>query len=261
MRGTFDPKKDYAIGDVVWDGVDANGDGIYFEVKTSHLGEWKTGEVVTSGETVFKDGKLYEAVNNLTASSNNEANFSSNWNELGTPPNPPTASLLSSMTVGTKPTNVSPTVKSEATTTTNTLNNKYFKEVSTTTNPVSVYLPTGLIEMGYAPDDVQLKSGQYLHDTINNQYFVVKSNATLSLTDTTINSSNISASLQNLVALQKGQMVVFFFWVITCLPRVKSTFTQWVKSWKQKPVIISMTQIIMILCSQTKCLQTCRVVG
>ena len=29
---------------------DANGDGIYFEVKTSHLGEWKTGEVVTSGD-------------------------------------------------------------------------------------------------------------------------------------------------------------------------------------------------------------------
>ena len=201
MRGTFDPKKDYAIGDVVWDGVDANGDGIYFEVKTSHLGEWKTGEVVSSGETAYKDGKLYEAVNNLTAANNNEANFSSNWNELGAPPNPPTASLLSSMTVGTKPTNVSPTVKSEATTTTNTLNNKYFKEVSTTTNPVSVYLPTGLIEMGYSPDDVQLESGQYLHDTINNQYFVVKSNATLSLTDITINSSNISASLQNLVAL------------------------------------------------------------
>ena len=58
MRGTFDPKKDYAIGDVVWDGVDANGDGIYFEVKTSHLGEWKTGEVVSSGETVYKDGKF-----------------------------------------------------------------------------------------------------------------------------------------------------------------------------------------------------------
>jgi flagellin-like hook-associated protein FlgL len=201
MRGTFDPKKDYAIGDVIWDGVDASGDGIYYELQSIHLGEWKTGEAVSQGQTTFRDGKLYEASNQLTSASNTDSNFASNWQELGTPPNPPSASQFSNMSVGSNPNNVSPTVKSEATDVTNTINNKYFKEVSATTNPVSVYLPGGLIEMGYAPDDVQLKKGQYFHDTINNQYLLVKSDASLSFSDTTIQSSDISASSLDLVSL------------------------------------------------------------
>ena len=78
MRGTFDPKKDYTTGDVVWDGVDANGDGIYYELQSSHLGEWRTGEAVTQGQTVFRDSKLYEARFQLTTTNNTDLNFSSN---------------------------------------------------------------------------------------------------------------------------------------------------------------------------------------
>ena len=96
---------------------------------------------------------------------------------MGTPPNPPSASQFTNLSFGKKPNDISPTVKTEATDVTNTINNKYFIEVSATTNPLSVYLPSGLVEMGYAPDDVQLKQGQYFHDTINNQYLLVKSDA------------------------------------------------------------------------------------
>lgn len=200
MRGTFDPKKDYAIGDVAWDGIDGNGKGIYYELNTKHLGEWKSGEAVLKGESVFYDGKLYEAKNQIPAASNTSGNFGTNWQELGTAPNPPTASLLAQISVGTsKAKNVSPDVENEATLA--SANNKYFKDVSTTTNPVSVFLPSGLVEVGYGPDKVNLKKGQYFHDTANNQYYAVKNDSTFSLDDNAINSTDLVGSGLDIVAL------------------------------------------------------------
>ena len=200
MRGTFDPKKDYAIGDVAWDGIDGNGKGIYYELNTKHLGEWKSGEAVLKGESVFYDGKLYEAINQIPAASNTSGNFGTNWQELGTAPNPPTASLLAQISVGaSKAKNVSLDVENEATLA--SANNKYFKDVSTTTNPVSVFLPSGLVEVGYGPDKVNLKKGQYFHDTANNQYYAVKNDSTFSLDDNAINSTDLVGSGLNIVAL------------------------------------------------------------
>ena len=204
MRGTFDPKKEYAVGDVVWDGVDANGKGIYYEINSKHLGEWKTGDSVSQGETVSHQGKLYEAINNASSVNNTESNFSTNWQELGTPPNPPTASQLASLTVGTSALNVSTTVENEATknaSIANPANNKYFKDVSTTTNPVSVFLPSGLLDVGYGPDRVNLKKGQYVHDSANNEYFAVKSDFSFSLTDPNIQATHFSGTSLNVVGL------------------------------------------------------------
>ena len=57
----FDPKKEYSIGDVVWNGTDGNTKGVYFEFGNKRLGEWNTGDAVTGGETVTYNGKLYQA--------------------------------------------------------------------------------------------------------------------------------------------------------------------------------------------------------
>ena len=204
MRGTFDPKKDYSVGDVTWDGVDGNGKGVYYELKSKHLGEWKTGEVVSQGETIYHQGKLYEATNAISLVNNTESNFVSNWQEIGTPPNPPTASQLSNLTIGTSALNVSVTVENEAmmnAAITNPANNKYFKDVSTTTNPAAVFLPSGLLDVGYGPDRVNLKKGQYVHDTENNKYFAVKTDTSFSLTDPAIQSTYFSGTSPNIIGL------------------------------------------------------------
>ena len=202
MRGTFDPKKDYSIGDVTWDGIDGNGKGVYYEIKSKHLGEWKTSEVASQGETTFYQDKLYEATNSISSANNTESKFSTNWQELGTPPNPPTASQLSILSVGASAVNVSVTVENEATmNVADPATNKYFKDVSTTTNPVSVFLPSGLLDVGYGPEQVNLKNGQYVHDTENNTYYAVKSDVSFSLTDPQTQSSYFSNGSQKFVGL------------------------------------------------------------
>ena len=63
MMGTFDAKKSYAAGNVVYGGVSLGGpqSPIYIQLATAHQGEWKTGLVVADDETfVGTDGFIYK---------------------------------------------------------------------------------------------------------------------------------------------------------------------------------------------------------
>jgi flagellin-like hook-associated protein FlgL len=176
MRGTFDPKKEYAVGDVVWAGSDPSGQGMYYEFQTNqHLGEWIEAESVIVGQTVVKDGKLYQSSASLDADSNNISNFNSNWQLL---------SDSSSIDKFTTVTDVSNVVSNEASLDVSILDrstNKYFKEFDSSTNTISSPLPSGLLNVGFPPDDLVLKKGQYLHDSVSDKYFAVTNDLTFSL--------------------------------------------------------------------------------
>ena len=186
MRGTFDPKKEYAVGDVVWAGSDPSGQGTYYEFQTNqHLGEWIEAESVIVGQTVVKDGKLYQSSASLDADSNNISNFNSNWQLL---------SDSSSIDKFTTVADVSNVVSNEASLDVSILDpssNKYFKEFDPSTNTISSPLPSGLLNVGFPPDDLVLKKGQYLHDSTSDKYFAVKNDLTFSLNgDVTLDSTN-----------------------------------------------------------------------
>jgi len=179
MRGTFDPKKEYEVGDVVWNGTDSNGKGSYFEIQTQkHLGEWKTGISVTAGETVLFDDQLYQANQSLSSANNNLSNFNNtNWQVLSSPVD---ASQLPNST------DVSTVVDNEASldaSITDTSTNKYFQVFDSNSNTLSSPLPNGLTGVDFPPDDLSLKKGQYLHDTVNDKYFSVINDFSISLSN------------------------------------------------------------------------------
>jgi flagellin-like hook-associated protein FlgL len=64
-----------------------------------------------------------------------------------------------------------------------------------------VFLPSGLLDVGYGPDQVNLKKGQYVHDTANNTYYAVKSDVSFSLSDPQIQSTYFSVGSPNFVGL------------------------------------------------------------
>ena len=199
MRGTFDPKKEYSIGDVVWNGTDGNGQGVYFEFGNKHLGEWNTGDAVTGGETVTYNGKLYQAQNNLTADQNIESKFSSgvDWQVV---------SDLSSLP---NVVDVSNTVLNEATldaSITDTSTNKYFKLFDPNSNTISSSIPSGLMGVGYPPDNLILKKGQYLHDSLSDKYYAIKNDFTYSLTDTVDLDASTNANLVELNERSDGNV-------------------------------------------------------
>ena len=195
MRGTFDPKKEYEVGDVVWNGTDSNGKGSYFEIQTQkHLGEWKTGTSITAGETVLYNGQLYQANQSLSSANNTESNFNNtNWQ------------VLSSLVDASQLPNsfdVSTAVDNEASldaSITDTSTNKYFQVFDSNSNTLSSSLPNGLIGVDFPPDDLSLKKGQYLHDTVNDKYFSVVNDFSISLSNAVFNSAtepNISELIE-----------------------------------------------------------------
>ena len=98
MKGTFDPKKAYAVGDVVYGGVNGAGQGKYAEIGTgsAHLGTWSSGTAVGATETVFRDGIIYESTGGVarTAANNTSANFAANFTALTTGGNSPSTDDL-----------------------------------------------------------------------------------------------------------------------------------------------------------------------
>jgi flagellin-like hook-associated protein FlgL len=186
MRGSFDPKKEYAVGDVVWNGVDSSAKGQYFEITNQkHLGEWKSGNSVVTGETVLFDGKLYQATQDLTSNNNIEINFNNtNWQVV---------SDLADASQLQNAEDVSAVVYNEATldaSITATSTNKYFKVFDADSNSISSPLPTGLLAVGFPPDDLNLKNGQYLHDSVNDKYFAVTGDLSVSLSTGALDTAN-----------------------------------------------------------------------
>jgi flagellin-like hook-associated protein FlgL len=98
MKGTFDPKKAYAVGDVVYGGVNGAGLGKYAEIaaNSAHLGTWTPGTAVGATETVFRDGIIYESTGGVarTAAANTTANFATNFSALTTAGNSPSTDDL-----------------------------------------------------------------------------------------------------------------------------------------------------------------------
>ena len=96
MKGTFDPKKAYASGDVVYGGVDMAGQGKYAALASAHLGTWASGTAVGANDTVYKDGIIYSpAAGAITAANNTAANFTAaNWTALTTAGNSPSTDDL-----------------------------------------------------------------------------------------------------------------------------------------------------------------------
>jgi len=88
MKGTFDPKKAYAVGDVVYGGVNGAGQGKYAEIgaNSAHLGTWSSGTAVGATETVFRNGIIYKSTGGVarTAANNTSSNFATNFTALTT---------------------------------------------------------------------------------------------------------------------------------------------------------------------------------
>ena len=103
MKGTFDPKKSYSLGDVVYGGVDATGQPKYISLGSAHLGTWASGSAVAGTETVFKDGIIYEPTGGtaVTAAANTAAAFNANFTALTTPGNSPSTDNLLTANNGT----------------------------------------------------------------------------------------------------------------------------------------------------------------
>ncbi len=193
MRGTFDPKKDYNANDVFYGGVDAGGKGTYYNLNIEHYGEWKSGEALTNGGSVFKDGHLWVANSALSSAQNTEANFNSQFAQLQGSP------VLQNF-IGVLPnvTDVSNSVEAEATTVYNsTLTTNYFQETNFNSTAIA-----GLDKVANGPANVTASRGQYVHDTTSDEYFLAKGDITIGLTDPTIIAGDLenNASL-NMVAL------------------------------------------------------------
>ena len=193
MRGTFDPKKDYNANDVFYGGVDAGGKGTYYNLNIEHYGEWKSGEALTNGGSVFKDGHLWVANSALSSAQNTEANFNSQFARLQGSP------VLQNF-IGVLPnvTDVSNAVETEATTPYNsTLTTNYFQE--TVFNSTAI---AGLDKVANGPANVTASRGHYIHDTTSGEYFLAKGDITIDLNDTNIVAGDLENNANlNMVAL------------------------------------------------------------
>jgi len=210
MRGTFDPKKHYnSTNDInaidpqtgttpllphfVYGGVDAAGKGTYFQFNRDHLGEWEAGSTVSQLQSAYKDGQLWTANTNLTATQNTEANFSANWTSLGS------LATVQALATGPAPnvSDVSTAVETEATATTATGSGVYFQDTLFNSTPIA-----GLDKVSSGPQNVTASQGQYLHDTTSGEYFLAKGDVSIDLASATVVAGDLenNASL-DLVAL------------------------------------------------------------
>jgi flagellin-like hook-associated protein FlgL len=191
MRGTFDPKKHYAVNDVFYGGVNGGGKGSYFNVNIGHFGEWKSGEAVTNGASVYKDGHLWVANSALSSAQNTEANFNSQFAQLQGSP------ILQNF-IGVLPnvTDVSNAVETEATTVPS-LTSNYFKDTVFNSNPIA-----GLDKVSSGPQNVAATQGQYLHDTTSGEYFLAKGDVSIDLASAAVVAGDLENNANlNLVAL------------------------------------------------------------